>query len=229
MKKRKTYSAKDIAKYIVDYSNEIGHPVDSLKLQKLLYFCVGFRFLDCDNPLISETFSGWRYGPAVPKVYEQYKIYGTRSIHKSFSEYYTEQIDADDQELIRAVVDKCKYASRQYLIDLTHGQKPWMDNHDEFNQEIPMSEIRAYFQENYDDSVKENIRRHIPMQENKANTEQLGEVYKYRDVIQNLILYISDMKRFSGISLNDQGFINHICNITGMSEKEYKKVWETQY
>ena len=42
--KRTEYKAIDVARHIVNYTNEQGKTVSNLKLQKLLYFVQGFFF-----------------------------------------------------------------------------------------------------------------------------------------------------------------------------------------
>lgn len=71
------YTAHDIARYIVEYSNKRGKPVTNLQLQKILFF------LQCSHmrkhggePLFGDDFEAWKYGPVIPSVYFDYSPFG---------------------------------------------------------------------------------------------------------------------------------------------------------
>lgn len=150
MERRRTYSALDIARYIVDYSREIGFPVDNLKLQKLLYFCQGFRLQYSDTPLFEEEIVAWRYGPVVPEVYSKYKMNGTRNIYSTrdiFNLRTRAIIDEEDKEEIQIIVDGFKHTSGSRLITITHNQRPWQNHSDVYNETIPKDEIADFFRE----------------------------------------------------------------------------------
>ena len=136
------YNALDIAHYIVKYSNEHNYEISNLKLQELLYF-VQALFLVMSNgkiPCFKEEIEAWSFGPVVPKVYDEYKVYGSLEIPYSktkhvlnksleLEEYvYDENIISENDKLnINKVIEYFKDKSTYELVSLMHNQDPWKD------------------------------------------------------------------------------------------------------
>ena len=74
------YSALDIAKYIIDYSNRRDTPVSNLQLQKILYYIQMNFYRRLNKPAFNEDIEAWRYGPVVSSVYNVYCMYGASDI-----------------------------------------------------------------------------------------------------------------------------------------------------
>lgn len=92
------YNAIDIASYICNrYMQENGSQIDEMKLHKLLYFSQRESIIQNGEPLFSEQFEAWKYGPVLREIREHYKkddfdySYDDRSLKpimdKVFSEY----------------------------------------------------------------------------------------------------------------------------------------------
>lgn len=67
-----TYEVLDIAKYIVQKSNEDGHPVSNLQLQKILFYIQREFLQRFKIALFWEDFEAWQFGPVVPVIYRRY-------------------------------------------------------------------------------------------------------------------------------------------------------------
>ena len=66
------YAAMDVAKYIIWKSRNINN----FRLQYLLYF-VQAEFLAHQNcSCYKDSIEAWSFGPVMPTVYNEYKIYG---------------------------------------------------------------------------------------------------------------------------------------------------------
>ena len=89
--KRTEYKAIDVARHIVNYTNEQGKTVSNLKLQKLLYFVQGFFLALLDRPCFSDEIEAWDFGPVVPVVYRNFKEFGSNSIPKVTTVYDCEK------------------------------------------------------------------------------------------------------------------------------------------
>lgn len=76
------YTALSVARYIIDYCNEIGRGISNLKLQKILYFVQAQFLVSTSNnaPCFSDPIEEWDFGPLVPSVYHHYKVYGSAII-----------------------------------------------------------------------------------------------------------------------------------------------------
>lgn len=70
------YNVIDIATYIINYSNEIGSPVNNLKLQKLLYYVQAAALVKTNHMCFDSKTIAWKFGPAVPEAYHYYAEYG---------------------------------------------------------------------------------------------------------------------------------------------------------
>ena len=68
------YNAIDIASYICNrYMQENGSRIDEMKLHKLLYFVQRESIIQNGEPLFSEQFEAWKYGPVLREIREHYK------------------------------------------------------------------------------------------------------------------------------------------------------------
>ncbi len=120
------YPVIDVARYIIWYCQEKSYAISNLKLQKILYFAQAqFLVFGKDNkPCFSEKIEAWQYGPVVPEVYRQYKIFG--SAHIPCGDIAEEfDIDESDKEMINGIVDRCNKYSAERLISISQKQKPW--------------------------------------------------------------------------------------------------------
>lgn len=119
------YEVFDIAKYIIQKSNEDGYPVSNLQLQKMLYY-VQREFLQKKRyPLFSAEFEAWRFGPVVPEVYRKYC--GSAALPLTLYDYSPfNEIDNDAKELINQVVrEKAKLNPWDMVRDLHQPTKAW--------------------------------------------------------------------------------------------------------
>jgi uncharacterized phage-associated protein len=112
--------AAEIAKYIIK-----SLPVDNLKLQKLLYYSQATHLVLHDKaPLFPEAIEAWDYGPVVPPVYREYKLYGFDILSP-----VDEPVNLDLNELRAVDMALACFGemSGPELINYTHGESPWKD------------------------------------------------------------------------------------------------------
>ena len=153
-----TYRAIDIASYIIKYSNEIGSPVDNLKLQKLLYYSQAAVLVELKRKCFEEPIIAWKFGPVVPDVYQRYKEYGRNEIQeldenkmmrfddKKMKIVYesAKEINAVIKKIINRVVDSYAKVSNPFeLVRKTHEEDPWKNA--DLNQEIVPKMIYQYY------------------------------------------------------------------------------------
>lgn len=63
------YEAKEVAKFIVNYSNSKGKFVNNTMVNIILYYLQGFSYICYNEPLFQDDFEAWGYGPRIPEVY----------------------------------------------------------------------------------------------------------------------------------------------------------------
>ena len=157
-------SALDVARYIINYSNEKDYSISNLKLQKLLYFVQAYylAFTPSHEPCFREEIEAWDFGPVVPSVYREFKSFGGGDI-PPISSYYNLKsennfwsirevaydsncISKRDKELINDIIDKFSAYSASELVKITHNQAPWKNAYiPQRNAIITKEAIRGYF------------------------------------------------------------------------------------
>src|ERR1700676_3931940 len=76
----KTHSALAVANWFLARAAADGKSLDPMKLQKLIYFAHGWSLALTDIPLIEEHPEAWDYGPVIPSVYHEFKLFGRKPI-----------------------------------------------------------------------------------------------------------------------------------------------------
>ncbi len=154
-------SAIDVSRYIINKCHASGISISNLKLQKLLYFAQGFSLALLDQPLFAEEIEPWDFGPVVPEVYREYKMFGANDIPQIKSFYdldfdsdnflnlvdFDENIFSESQKLImNTVVNKFGRYTANSLVTITHKQSPWINSYGK-NKFISKNELSDFFKE----------------------------------------------------------------------------------
>lgn len=70
------HHAIGIANAVLEAAKTQGFSIAPMQHQKLVYFCHG-RNLDIrSQPLVSDHFEAWQYGPVHPSIYHEFKHFG---------------------------------------------------------------------------------------------------------------------------------------------------------
>ena len=142
------YDALDVAAYIVHYCKQKKWPISNLKLQKILYFVQAQFLVARGEPCFYNGIEAWDFGPVVPEVYHEYKIFGSSNIIQPNNKIFSRNISEDDRNLIEIVVSECNDFSASQLIEITHNQSPWVEAYQEHMNNIITNEaIQQYFNE----------------------------------------------------------------------------------
>lgn len=142
------YKALSVARYIIERCHSQNRSISNLKLQKILYFVQAEFLVSRGLPCFVEQIEAWDFGPVVPEVYQQYKIFGSSNIPMFGRLLNPVVIRREDQELINEIVDECARYSASTLVDITHNQSPWLEAYDPgCNNVISQKSIKDYFTE----------------------------------------------------------------------------------
>ncbi len=71
---------REVANYILDYTDKNEIPVTNLALQKITYFCHVWFLVVANKPLIKQKFEAWEFGPVLPYLYSCFKEFGGQRI-----------------------------------------------------------------------------------------------------------------------------------------------------
>ncbi|WP_297522995.1 type II toxin-antitoxin system antitoxin SocA domain-containing protein [uncultured Clostridium sp.] len=163
------YKALDVARYIINYSDEKSITITNLKLQKLLYYIQAAFLVDKkESTCFDEDIINWEYGPVVAEVYNEFRAYGRDILPKqeTYTTIYFDEIShnikmdekvfdnsiivAYDKDIIERIIHKYASLSAFELVQKTHKELPWKESIR--NSIIQNKKIKEYFIEN-----KENI------------------------------------------------------------------------
>lgn len=148
------YPAALIAYAFVKKGIETGNFVSQMKLQKMVYFANGYHLAVYNTPLIMEDFEAWDFGPVVPSIYQQYKLYGSSPISDTFfankivHEKKLATLSMQAVNTINFTWDATSHLSASTLSNWTHKEaSPWKLNYDPVSRNaiIPSEDIREYF------------------------------------------------------------------------------------
>lgn len=119
--KQKNYELKGVeaiqaAKTMCEHSK---WGLSNLQLQKILYiaqlYWVGLE----RGSLINDTFQAWNYGPVLPSVFHEVKIFGSNPIENIFQSVQ-DICDPERKAFLQNAVDKLKAIPPSNLIGWTH-------------------------------------------------------------------------------------------------------------
>lgn len=153
------YSALDIARFVINYSQEIHSPVTNLKLQKLLYFIQAFFLTKQDRPCFTDEIEAWSLGPVVPSVYHEFKSFGAWQL-PYIKAYFDNKngipvlmqgfdqsiISSFDRTQIQQIVSDFSSYSASVLVTVTHNQDPWKKAYQYGSRVISNNSIKNYFE-----------------------------------------------------------------------------------
>jgi uncharacterized phage-associated protein len=149
------YPASLIAFAFVERGIKENKFVTQMKLQKVIYFAQGVHLAKFDEPLIQEEIQAWKFGPVVPEIYHQYKLYGNEPIRTTDWIAPVFERDKDLKNLstnakksIEYTWDVTKDLSAITLSNWTHRKgSPWEKFYTDMHLGIVIDneEIRSYF------------------------------------------------------------------------------------
>lgn len=117
-------TANDAARFMVNLCIDDGHPISNLQLQKILYFCQLESYRNTGEPLFSDDFEAWRYGPVVPSVYSLFSIFGGLSISHAVKE--GTPLAGVDKDIVQDVTRNLRGLPPWELVAKTHSDgSPW--------------------------------------------------------------------------------------------------------
>ncbi len=140
------YSAFDLARYVLKKCIDEDHPISNLQLQKILYYIQECFLKEKDRKAFSEPIEAWQFGPVVPKVYDEYRIYGGRTIVWILDAPDNVSIDKEDKVLIDGIVEEKRNLDPWEMVQETHKEGgAWAKIYDDGRgayKEIPTEMIR---------------------------------------------------------------------------------------
>lgn len=140
------FKVEDIASWFLNENRkqmnfEDSEYITNLKLQKLLYYAQGYYLAKTNTPLFKEEFLAWEHGPVIRKIYDKYKINGSKGIE--YDEDFTADIDDQTELILQYVYNEYGKYTAWKLRDMTHEETPWKTT--PRNEVISKDKIKEYF------------------------------------------------------------------------------------
>lgn len=113
-------SVHDVAAYILSKTGTIP----AMKLHKLAYYSQAWGLVWNDRPLFKEPIEAWANGPAIPVLYKKHRgeyavsewPWGDKSKLENF-----------EKSTIKRVLAFYGDKPAQWLVNLTHQERPWRE------------------------------------------------------------------------------------------------------
>lgn len=112
----------DVARYILKKTGELN----TVKLQKLIYYCQAWSLVWDEKPLFKEKIQAWANGPVVPALFQHHKG-KFNVVAADFPDGNCRNLTIAQKETIDSVLKHYGKKTAQWLVDLTHLEDPWKD------------------------------------------------------------------------------------------------------
>lgn len=138
----------NIALYLISKTKEM----DSLSLQKILFFSNGLSSRFLYKPLIKTVAESWKYGPVYKDIYECFSYYEYKKI--DYNELLkNKELDLSDEEkeYLNTILECFGCYSGAILREMTHLTDPWINTriglkeYESSNRIITIDEMNEYF------------------------------------------------------------------------------------
>ena len=106
------------------YNAGLETEVTNLKLQKLLYYSQCLSLALYDEPLFTDEFQAWRYGPVCPPVYRFYNDF--EAAQRSPAELDTVELSNEIRDVLEEVWQYFSPYKAWDLSGMTHQEPPWL-------------------------------------------------------------------------------------------------------
>ncbi|MEP7012721.1 MAG: type II toxin-antitoxin system antitoxin SocA domain-containing protein [Acidobacteriota bacterium] len=113
-------SANDVAAYILQQRGSMT----AMKLQKLVYYSQAWSLVWDERPLFQARIEAWANGPVVPTLYAEHR--GQFKV-ATWPKGDPNKLKSAERETIDAVLNFYGDKTSQWLSDLIHGERPWLD------------------------------------------------------------------------------------------------------
>ena len=118
----KTYDARAVANFLLDYADEKKVKVTLLSILKMIYYAHGWYLTHREQPLVDQPFEAWPYGPVVRAVCEAFRGNGRAPLTSRaerldvIANTYCEIRDPIEDEQVPPVPCGVKYAYYRHLV-----------------------------------------------------------------------------------------------------------------
>lgn len=129
------HDGRAVANFVLDFCEARERRVTHIPLQKIVYFCHVWSLIELRRPLVKHKFEAWDYGPVLPYLYREFKIFEHQPINRRATRI--EPLDGSNRiveynfdqatsALLDRVTDFYSQLRAGHLIELSHAKGgPW--------------------------------------------------------------------------------------------------------
>ena len=152
------YNAIDVARHVINYSNEKDYLLSYNKLPKVLYYIQALFLIKRDAPCFIEEIRACEIGPEIDAISKEFDTITSLEIPpithflegvggQAIREEYLDDILSDnDKALIDSVVDLLSIFTSTELLNILHNQKPFKEAFDDpYDNIIKPESIKAFY------------------------------------------------------------------------------------
>jgi uncharacterized phage-associated protein len=154
MNRTNAHDPRAIANRILELRGDDEAPLTVMQLIKLVYIADGWAMTLLGRPLSKADPQAWQYGPVYPELYRAFKRFGPNPVGApatiaSSDVAYKEAFDAEEDGVLRAVLNTYGKLSAFKLSDLTHQPgTPWSKAYQSgVYSTISLRDIKEHFDE----------------------------------------------------------------------------------
>lgn len=152
------FNPKSIANYFLQLAESSGETISPMKLQKLVYYAHGWYAGYTGQPLINEAVEAWQYGPVIPSLYHEFKMYGSKDIKSKASDFDGNGfsvVELPEDSNIQAFLNNIWKSYGKFtglkLSEMTHAvdspwYKTWQEHPGVRGADIPFENLKEHFE-----------------------------------------------------------------------------------
>jgi uncharacterized phage-associated protein len=114
-------NVNDVAAFILEARGQMT----AMKLQKLVYYCQAWSLVWDEKPLFQEKIEAWANGPVVRVLYREHRK--EFQVSPPWKKGDPAALDKQERATVLAVLKAYGDKTSQWLSDLTHLERPWID------------------------------------------------------------------------------------------------------
>lgn len=137
-------SAMDVAAYLLENHG----PMESMKLQKLVYYAQAYSMAWNHQPMFSEAVEAWAHGPVVRTLFREHQ--GKIILKAGDIPGDADALDGMAKDVVEDVWDSLGELTGWQLRTRTHAEAPWRNHHHPDarhpNKMIPLGEMEEFYQ-----------------------------------------------------------------------------------
>ena len=119
-----SYTALEVAKYIINKCTSDGKLITNLQLQKILYYVQMYFLKNQKRAIFSDEIEAWQFGPVIREVYDYFCGSGAMTIY--YIQIGGSNIAYEDAILIDKIVEEKRDLNPWKMVKDTHEKgKAW--------------------------------------------------------------------------------------------------------